>query len=627
MAETTAPLQAKGLQTTPLSTHSQGHHQRRDLRTLLKQLPSYSYRDTNPTRKITYTRKKEKSSQLAERLLVNGVKVVGFDLEWKPMHNAQQYNRVSLVQIASDDEVLLIQLDGSTKFPAAVKTLLESPHILKVGAGIEGDVAKLKKDWDVDIRCYLDLADYARAVDPFWNTCDVVRDSATDGALGGPWCRPTIDATDAISCTEPNTLAIENSIHDVFTSSSSLTSESLNTPPTTPPTLHERYTPPSPMTTRSEGREHVYPKGRPIGLARLVARYQGKKLDKGSQLSNWAAPLNKKQIDYAANDGCAGLDVYNTLAAVESSSEWRFAEEARCEEIITAYHLSMAAQSLPTPASSLDIEAAMAGGLDIYGRPRTTPSSSPVLTSRGTHPSSYPSPPVTPLVTRASAPMAREHKPSPSRDLSTLANANSLGSLPPPHVIVQMIPPQPVPVPAPGMGVFHQGDFIRYSPPTSYFPSAYPSAAYFNAFQGPMAPSNPYQMGNPSWNMTQPVPHGNMWVQPIQYTPGPAGTAPILSQPRPSKVELSRTSAPHAERANHSGTRPRIGAASRSESSLPVSADGWIGEHSQGQAERPKRTSLVSRSLSDLFQGKDMSPETAQAIRSAVAIKHKEEAS
>ncbi|CCA77339.1 hypothetical protein PIIN_11316 [Serendipita indica DSM 11827] len=287
----------------------------------------------------------------------------------------------------------------------------------------------------------------------------------------------------------------------------------------------------------------------------------------------------------------------------------------------------MAAQSLPTPASSLDIEAAMAGGLDIYGRPRTTPSSSPVLTSRGTHPSSYPSPPVTPLVTRASAPMAREHKPSPSRELSTLANANPLGSLPPPHVIVQMIPPQPVPVPAPGMGVFHQGDFIRYSPPTSYFPSAYPGAAYFNAFQGPMAPSNPYQMGNPSWNMTQPVPHGNMWVQPIQYTPGPAGTAPILSQPRPSKVELSRTSAPQAERAKHSDTRPRIGAASRSESSLPVSADGWIGEHSQGQAERPKRTSLVSRSLSDLFQGKDMSPETAQAIRSAVAIKHKEEAS
>ena len=46
-----------------------GHQQRRDLRTLLRELPTYSYHDTNPTRKITYTRKKEKSSQLAERLL------------------------------------------------------------------------------------------------------------------------------------------------------------------------------------------------------------------------------------------------------------------------------------------------------------------------------------------------------------------------------------------------------------------------------------------------------------------------------------------------------------------------------------------------------------------------------
>lgn len=37
--------------------------------------------------------------------------------------------------------------------------------------------------------------------------------------------------------------------------------------------------------------------GLPIALVRLVARYQGKRLDKSCQLSNWAAPLNKKQME------------------------------------------------------------------------------------------------------------------------------------------------------------------------------------------------------------------------------------------------------------------------------------------------------------------------------------------
>jgi hypothetical protein len=42
------------------------------------------------------------------------VKVVGFDLEWKPMRNrGSEYNKVSLVQIATEDEILLVQLPES----------------------------------------------------------------------------------------------------------------------------------------------------------------------------------------------------------------------------------------------------------------------------------------------------------------------------------------------------------------------------------------------------------------------------------------------------------------------------------------------------------------------------------
>jgi hypothetical protein len=41
----------------------------------------------------------------------------------------------------------------------------------------------------------------------------------------------------------------------------------------------------------------VYPPTQPVALARLVARYLGRKLDKECQLSNWAAPLSEKQIE------------------------------------------------------------------------------------------------------------------------------------------------------------------------------------------------------------------------------------------------------------------------------------------------------------------------------------------
>lgn len=68
------------------------------------------------------------------------------------MRTPEEYNRVSLVQIAAENEVLLVQVTGlkrkcfscisrrfdswASDFPSAVKGLLENPAILKVGAGI-----------------------------------------------------------------------------------------------------------------------------------------------------------------------------------------------------------------------------------------------------------------------------------------------------------------------------------------------------------------------------------------------------------------------------------------------------------------------------------------------------------
>jgi len=52
---------------------------------------------------------------LSRLLLRSRVKVVGFDLEWKPMRGwGKEYNKVSLVQVATADEILLAQLPESS---------------------------------------------------------------------------------------------------------------------------------------------------------------------------------------------------------------------------------------------------------------------------------------------------------------------------------------------------------------------------------------------------------------------------------------------------------------------------------------------------------------------------------
>lgn len=115
---------------------------------------------------------------------------------------------------------------------------------------------KLKRDWKVDVKNYLDLAFVARYHDYFWDTCDVLNSQCLEGAFGGTWCNGT-------EC-------------DV---SSADGSDSVTHKP-----LEQQY-----------GRP-VYPMAQPVALARLVARYLGTRLDKECQLSNWAAPLNENQI-------------------------------------------------------------------------------------------------------------------------------------------------------------------------------------------------------------------------------------------------------------------------------------------------------------------------------------------
>ncbi|KAJ3556478.1 hypothetical protein NM688_g2010 [Phlebia brevispora] len=90
---------------------------------------------------------------------------LGFDLEWKPNRWRGSNNPVALVQLASHDTILLIQVTAMRSFPSKLKTLLADPAYLKAGVGIQNDCKKLWEDYRVSTRNCVDLALLARTVD------------------------------------------------------------------------------------------------------------------------------------------------------------------------------------------------------------------------------------------------------------------------------------------------------------------------------------------------------------------------------------------------------------------------------------------------------------------------------
>jgi ribonuclease D len=70
--------------------------------------------------------------------------ILGFDTEAKPAFKKGVYNPVSVIQLATDDEVFIIRnlLCG---FPGDLVRIFEDPSIIKVGAAIRDDLKDLQK--------------------------------------------------------------------------------------------------------------------------------------------------------------------------------------------------------------------------------------------------------------------------------------------------------------------------------------------------------------------------------------------------------------------------------------------------------------------------------------------------
>ncbi|KAF9229578.1 ribonuclease H-like protein [Gyrodon lividus] len=128
-----------------------------------QQLPIYSWRDRilNPTL-LYITNHQVANAQLA--CLPQGP--LGFDLEWRPnYHKGQKENPVAVVQLASSDIVVLLQISAMSEFPTQLRELLNSPNWIKAGVSIQKDCEKLHNDYGVSVRNCVELSLLARTAD------------------------------------------------------------------------------------------------------------------------------------------------------------------------------------------------------------------------------------------------------------------------------------------------------------------------------------------------------------------------------------------------------------------------------------------------------------------------------
>ncbi|KAJ8596470.1 ribonuclease H-like protein [Rhizopogon salebrosus TDB-379] len=127
------------------------------------QLPHYSWRAQHPTCSLQYITD-HRVADIALSQLAPGP--LGFDLEWRPnFRKWEKENPVALVQLASYDTILLIQLSAMSEFPSKLRELLSDPSREKAGVSIQNDCLKLFREYGVSTCNCVELALLARTVD------------------------------------------------------------------------------------------------------------------------------------------------------------------------------------------------------------------------------------------------------------------------------------------------------------------------------------------------------------------------------------------------------------------------------------------------------------------------------
>ncbi|XP_069626747.1 exonuclease mut-7 homolog isoform X14 [Haliaeetus albicilla] len=215
-----------------------------------------------PRANIHFLQTWEETLQCWEKVLQPG-QVVGIDMEWRPSFGMVGKPRVSLLQIALNDEVFLLDLPrllehaetegGKEKLPHFIQMLYSDAAITKLGYGMSGDLSSLAATWPA----LKDTDKQAQGVVDLLTVDKQLQKSSIDWKKGG-------QKVDVLSPEQSN-----------------------------------------------EDRGFRQPEK---GLSLLVQHVLGKPLDKTEQLSNWEKrPLREEQILYAASDAYCLLEIYEKL--------------------------------------------------------------------------------------------------------------------------------------------------------------------------------------------------------------------------------------------------------------------------------------------------------------------------
>lgn len=96
--------------------------------------------------------------------------VFGLDAEWRPARQKGVRPRVALLQVATQDDCLLVHLSHLESMPPALRTLLASPHALFVGVAVHEDVVRVARDYELPVArdaCVMALAKTVGVDGPF----------------------------------------------------------------------------------------------------------------------------------------------------------------------------------------------------------------------------------------------------------------------------------------------------------------------------------------------------------------------------------------------------------------------------------------------------------------------------
>lgn len=89
---------------------------------------------------------------------LDGSKVLGLDTEWKPFGGKSAKEMVSLIQLASEELIVLFHIarfkgdDPAKLLPPTLRKILESSEVLKAGSSIRQDAARMREYLKCDVQ-------------------------------------------------------------------------------------------------------------------------------------------------------------------------------------------------------------------------------------------------------------------------------------------------------------------------------------------------------------------------------------------------------------------------------------------------------------------------------------------